>query len=105
MANIKDKEPNPDSKFDYENTGKIQIIDADPTAIIATATIYPEEPTDPEEGDHLFHSKMWVKGTPLHFIVDRGIHKNLISTKVVKQLRLSTTPHPQEYNIRCLREG
>jgi hypothetical protein len=30
------------------------------------------EPTDPEEGEHLFHSQMWVKGTPLHFIVDSG---------------------------------
>jgi hypothetical protein len=36
VAEIKDKEPNPDSEFDYENTGKRQIIDADPTAIVAT---------------------------------------------------------------------
>jgi hypothetical protein len=70
VAEIKDKEPNPDSESDSENTGKGQIIDADPTAIVATATIQPEEPTDPEEGEHLFHSQMWVKGTPLHFIVD-----------------------------------
>jgi hypothetical protein len=72
VAEIKDKEPNPDSEFDSENTGKGQIIDADPTSIVATATIQPEEPTDPEEGEHLFHSQMWVKGTPLHFIVDSG---------------------------------
>ena len=39
MAEIKDKEPNPDSESDYENTGKIQIIDADPTVIVVTATI------------------------------------------------------------------
>jgi hypothetical protein len=51
VAEIKDKEPNPDSKSDYENTGKRQIIDADPTAIVMTATIQPEEPTDPEEGE------------------------------------------------------
>jgi hypothetical protein len=42
---------------------------------------------------------MWVKGTPLHFIVDSRSQKNLISVEVVKQLRLSTTPHPQPYNI------
>jgi hypothetical protein len=77
----------------------------DPTTIVATATIQPEEPTDPEEGEHLFHSQMWVKGTPLHFIVDSGSQKNLISTEVVKQLGLSTTPHPQPYNIRWLRQG
>jgi hypothetical protein len=36
VAEIKDKEPNPDSESDYENNGKRQIIDADPTAIVAT---------------------------------------------------------------------
>jgi hypothetical protein len=105
VAEIKDKEPNPDSESDSENTGKRQIIDADPTAIVATATIQPEEPTDPEEGEHLFHSQMWVKGTPLHFIVDSGSQKNLISAEVIKQLGLSTTPHPQPYNIGWLRQG
>jgi hypothetical protein len=105
VAEIKDKEPNPDSESDYENTGKGQIIDADPTAIVMTATIQPEEPTNPEEGEHLFHSQMWVKGTPLHFIVDSGSQKNLISAEVVKQLGLSTTPHPQPYNIGWLRQG
>jgi hypothetical protein len=72
VAEIKDKESNPDSESDSENTGKGQIIDVDTTAIVATAAIQPEEPTDPEEGEHLFHSQMWVKGTPLHFIVDSG---------------------------------
>jgi hypothetical protein len=105
VAEIKDKELNPDSESDSENTGKGQIIDADPTAIVTTATIQPEEPTDPEEGECLFHSQMWVKGTPLHFIVDSGSQKNLISAEVVKQLGLSTTPHPQPYNIRWLRQG
>jgi hypothetical protein len=84
VVKIKEKEPNPDSKSDYENTGKGQIIDADPTAIVATATIQPEEPTNPEEGERLFHSQIWVKGTPLHFIVDSGSQKNLISAKVIK---------------------
>jgi hypothetical protein len=42
-----------------------------PLLLVMTTTIQPEEPTDPEEGEHLFHSQMWVKGTPLHFIVDR----------------------------------
>jgi hypothetical protein len=48
---------------------------------------------------------MWVKGTPLHFIVDSEIQKKLISIEVVKQLGLSTTPHPQPYNIGWLRQG
>jgi hypothetical protein len=70
-----------------------------------TATIQPEEPTDPQEGEHLFNSQMWVKGTPLHFIVDSESQKNLISAEVVKQLGLSTTPHPHPYNIGWLRQG
>jgi hypothetical protein len=53
----------------------------------------------------LFHSQMWVKGTPLHFIVDSGSQKNLISAEVIKQLGLSTTPHLQPYNIRWLQQG
>jgi hypothetical protein len=72
VVEIKDKETNSDSKSDYENTGKRQIIDADPTAIVVTASIQAEEPTDPEEGERLFHSQMWMKGTSLHFIVDSG---------------------------------
>jgi hypothetical protein len=56
VAEIKNKELNPDSESDSENTGKGQIIDTDPTIIVTTVVIHPEEPTDPEEGEHLFHS-------------------------------------------------
>jgi hypothetical protein len=56
VAEIKDNEPNPDSKSDSKNIGKRQIIDADPNVIVATTTIQPEEPIDPEEGECLFHS-------------------------------------------------
>jgi hypothetical protein len=73
VAEIKNKEPNLDSESDSKNNGKGQIIDADPTAIVSTATI------QPEEGEHLFRSQIWVKGTPLHFIIDSGSQKNLIS--------------------------
>jgi hypothetical protein len=76
-----------------------------PLATVMTTTIQPEEPEDPEEGEHLFHSQMWVKGTPLHFIVDSGSQKNLISAEVIKQLDFPTTPHPQPYNIGWLHQG
>jgi hypothetical protein len=102
---IKDKESKPDSESDSENTSKRQIIDADPTAIVATAAIQPEELTNLEEGECLFHSQKWVKGTPLHFIVDSGSQKNLISAEVVRQLELSTTPTPQPYNIGWFHQG
>ena len=84
MAEIKYEEPNPDSESDSENTGKRQIIDVDPTAIVMTTAIQPEEPIDPKEGEHIFHSNMWVKGTSLHFIVDSGSQKNLVSAEVIK---------------------
>jgi hypothetical protein len=67
VAEIKDKEPNPDSESDSENTGKRQIIDADPTAIVATATIQPEEPTGLEEGECLFPFTDVGEGDPAAF--------------------------------------
>lgn len=48
---------------------------------------------------------MWVKGSPLQFIVDSGSQKNLVSAEVVKRLGLPTTPHPQPYSIGWLHEG
>jgi hypothetical protein len=42
---------------------------------------------------------MWVKGAPLHFIVDSDSQKNLISAEVVKWLDLPMTPHPYPYTI------
>jgi hypothetical protein len=68
VVEIKDMELNPDSK----NNGKRKIINVDPTTTIAITTIQPEELAYPKEGERLFHSQMWVKWTPLHFIVDRG---------------------------------
>jgi hypothetical protein len=56
-----------------------QIIDAEPGAIIVTTKIHLNEPDEQEEGEHLFHSQMCMKGTLLHFIVYRGSQKNLIS--------------------------
>jgi hypothetical protein len=47
-----------------------RIINTKPSATIATTKLQPDEPDKPEKGEHLFHSQMWVKGTPLHFIVD-----------------------------------
>jgi hypothetical protein len=105
VVEVKDTEMKPDSESDLENIEKKQIIDAYPTAIVATTTIQPEELVYPEEGERLFHSNMWAKGTPLDFIVDNGRHNNLISAKVVKKLVFSTTPHPQPYNIGWLHKG
>jgi hypothetical protein len=48
---------------------------------------------------------MLVKGTLLHFIIDSGSHKNLISVEVIKWLALPTTPHSQPYTIEWLHQG
>jgi hypothetical protein len=105
VVEIKEKESNPDSEPDSENIDRRQIINIDPTAIVGTVAIQTEEPTNLEEGECLFHSQMWVKGKLLHFIVDSGSQKNIISAKVFKQLGLLTTPHLQPYNIGWLRQG
>jgi hypothetical protein len=47
---------------------------------------------------------MWVKGTLLHFIVDSGSQKNLISAEVIKWLALPTTSQPQPYTIGWLHQ-
>jgi hypothetical protein len=79
VVELKEIETNPESNSDSNNNKRRQIIDVEPTATVATATIQPEELGDPEEGEHLFHSHMWVKGTLLHFIVDIVSQKNLMS--------------------------
>jgi hypothetical protein len=77
VAEIKEKESNHDSI----NNGRRQIIDKDLIVNVAIATIQTKEPV---EGGHLFHSQMWVKGTPLHYVVNSLSHKTLISIEVVK---------------------
>jgi hypothetical protein len=42
VAKLKDKELNPDLDHDLENNKRRQIIDAEPNAIVATATIQSE---------------------------------------------------------------
>ena len=48
---------------------------------------------------------MWVKGSPVKFIVKNGSQKNLISVDVMKRLGLSTTAHPHPYTIGWLHQG
>jgi hypothetical protein len=105
VVELKEKESEPDSDSDSENNKGKQIIDVEPTATIVATTIQPEEPEEPEEGEHLFHSQMWVKGTPLHFIVDKWESKEPDLSEVIKRMKLLTMPHPQPYTIGWLRWG
>jgi hypothetical protein len=93
--------------FDSESNpkGGKQIINVEPSAMVTTTKVRPSKPKEPEEGEHLFHSQMWVKGALFHFIVDSGIQKNMISVEVVNRLNLPMTPHPQPYTIGWLRQG
>jgi hypothetical protein len=105
VAKVKASESDADFDSKTEPERGRWIIDVEPSATVATTKLQPGEPDEPEEGEHLFHSQMWVKGTPLHFIVDSGSQKNLISAEVIKRLDLPTTPHPQPYTIGWLRQG
>jgi hypothetical protein len=53
-------EVNSDSESNPE--GGKRIIDVQPSATIATTKFHPSKPEEPEEGERLFHSLMWVKG-------------------------------------------
>ena len=54
-----------ESEPDKGNDKWKQIIDVEPNAIVSTTKIHTKEPKDPEEEEHLFHSQMWVKGSPI----------------------------------------
>jgi hypothetical protein len=105
VAEVKSSESNGDSDSKPEPKRGIWIIDAEPSATVVTTKLQPGEPNEPGEGECLFHSQMWVKGTPLHFIVDSSSHKNLISVEVVKWLALPTMLHPQPYTIGWFCQG
>ena len=66
-----DPNPEPDKR---DKKGK-KIINADPSAIVATTKLQREDLDDPKEGECLFHSHMWLKGSPLQFIVDNKSQK------------------------------
>ena len=55
--------------------------------MVATTKIQKVKCKDEKEGDHFFHSHMWVNGLSVQFIVDNGSQKNLILAKVIKGLK------------------
>jgi hypothetical protein len=105
VAEVKASESDVGSESEPEPERGRQIIAAKPSAIVATTKLQHGEPDEIEEGECLFHSQVWVKGTPLHFIMDSGSQKNLMSIEVIKRLALMTTTHPQPYTIGWLRQG
>jgi hypothetical protein len=72
VAEVKAFESDENSNSDPKPKRGRRIIDAEPSATVATTKLQPGELDKPEEGECLFHSQMWVQGTPLHFIVDSG---------------------------------
>lgn len=68
-------------------------MDVEPNVIVAT-TRSPMLPKIEElHEEKLFHSQMWVRGRPLHFIVDSSNQKNLVHVDIVKSLNLFVKPH------------
>ena len=94
MAELKASESEVDSDSESNTEGRRQIIDVEPNAMVATTKVRPSEPEEPEEGECPFHSQMWVKGASIHFIVDSGSQKNLISVEVIKWMDLPMKLHP-----------
>ena len=73
MVEVKSSESDVGSNSKSEPKKGRQVIDVEPSAIISTTKIHLGEPNEPEEGERLFHSQLWVKGTSLHFIIDSDI--------------------------------
>ena len=105
MVKLKDFESKANSDSESNPEGGNHIIDAEQSSTVTTTKVQPSEPDELEKGERLFHSHMWVKGAPLHFIIDSGSQNNLISAEVVKWMDLPTTPHSQPYTIGWLRQG
>jgi hypothetical protein len=78
VAEVKSYESDEGFDFESELERRRWIIDRKPNGTIATTNIHPGGLGEPEEGECLFHSQMWVKGTLLHFIVDSGSQNILI---------------------------
>lgn len=56
VAKMKVLELDLDSNSDSETDKRNQIIDAEPSATVATTKIQPEDPEEPVESERLFHS-------------------------------------------------
>jgi hypothetical protein len=80
VLELKASKSDPGSDSDSELEKLKCIIDAEPSAIISTIKIHPNEPDESEEGECIFNLKIWVKGDMIHFIVNSGSQKNIIST-------------------------
>jgi hypothetical protein len=62
VVEMKASESEVDSDSESNTEGGKWIIDVEPNAMVATTKVWPSEPEEPEEGERLFHSQMWVKG-------------------------------------------
>jgi hypothetical protein len=72
VAEVKAYESYVGSNSESELEKGRRIIETEPSATVSTTKIHPDELDELKEGERLFHSQMWMKGTQLHFIIDSG---------------------------------
>jgi hypothetical protein len=94
LAEIKEKESDPNLESNSKQDMGNNIVNAEHSVIIAITNIQPNKLEELEEGECHFYSHRWVKGNPIHFIVDDGRQKNLILTEVIKILTFQMIPPP-----------
>jgi len=70
VVELKASKSEADSEYESNPESGKWIINAKPNATIPTIKFQPNKPKELDEGEHLFHSQMWVKGNLLHFIFD-----------------------------------
>jgi hypothetical protein len=99
MAELKASESEADSDSESNPEGGKQIIDVEPSATVATTKVWPSEPEEPEEGEHLFHSQMWVKGALLHHDVYESRPRSVIITLGRQMYRIPEVASPTAISL------
>ena len=70
MVELKASKLEVDSDSKSNSEGGKWIVDFEPSATVTATKVWWNKLEEPKEGEHLFHSQMWVKGDLLHFIFD-----------------------------------
>ena len=64
-----------------------------------------KEVAEPTQRKTLFRSVCKVQGKFCQLVIDSGSTDNLISTEVIKKLKLKTREHPTPYKVSWLQKG
>jgi hypothetical protein len=82
VAEVKAYESDVGSNSEPKLERRRWIIDMEPSVVVATTKLQPSELDESEEGEHLFHSQMWVN--------DQNLDQGSNFTSKMKVLRIAS---------------